>query len=95
MHVINEAFITGTATEEISLRNVFRMIQDNLSQKNKELRDLAMQILQHIYHRCGDDIETFVANCKNLRPVQTKEIKEALGKLEKSVKMAHQARLFE
>ena len=65
------------------------MIQDNLSQKNKELRDLAMQILQHIYHRCGDDTETFVANCKNLRPVQTKEIKEALGKLEKSVKMAH------
>ena len=65
------------------------MIQDNLSQKNKELRDLAMQILQHIFVRCGDDIETFVANCKNLRPVQTKEIKDSLGKLEKSVKIHH------
>ena len=29
--VINEAFKTGTAADEINLRNVFRMIQDNLS----------------------------------------------------------------
>ena len=40
--VINEAFKTGTAADEINLKNVFRMIQDNLSQKNKELRDCAM-----------------------------------------------------
>ena len=45
MHVINENFKAAGLTkklEELSLRNVFRMIQDNLSQKNKELRDLAM-----------------------------------------------------
>ena len=37
---------------------------------------------------------TFVANCKNLRPVQIKEIKETLGALEKSVRAIHQALLF-
>lgn len=71
------------------------MIQDNLSQKNKELRDLAMQILQHVYVRCTDDAATFVANCKNLRPVQIKEIKESLTKLDKSQKLGHQIKLFE
>ena len=70
MHVINETFKSGTKKlEELNLKNVFKMIQDNLSQKNKELRDLAMQILHHIYIRCADDIPTFVQNCKNLRPV--------------------------
>ena len=53
-----------------------------------------MMILQHVYQRCGDNTETFVANCKNLRPVQIKEINESLGKLEKSVRAAHQAQLF-
>ena len=45
MHVINETFNAAGQTkklEELSLRNVFRMIQENLCQKNKELRDLAM-----------------------------------------------------
>ena len=44
MHVINENFKTASPKklDELSLKNVFRMIQDNLSQKNKELRDLAM-----------------------------------------------------
>lgn len=70
MHVINETFKSGSKKlDELNLRNVFKMIQDNLSQKNKELRELAMQILQHVYVRCGDDVSTFVANCKNLRPV--------------------------
>ena len=96
MHVINENFKTGSKKlEELSLRNVFRMIQDNLSQKNKELRDLAMQILQHVYVRCGDDISTLVSNCKNLRPVQIKEYTEALGKLDKSSKPVHQTKLFD
>lgn len=54
-----------------------------------------MQILYHVYRCCGDDIGTFVANCKNLRPVQTKEIKESLSELEKSLRPAHQAKLFE
>ena len=95
MHVINEAFkMESEVSNEINLKNVFRMIQDNLSQKNKELRDLAMHILQHVYQRCGDNVETFVANCKNLRPVQIKEINETLSKLEKSVRAAHQTMLF-
>lgn len=45
--------------------------------------------------RCGDDISTLVSNCKNLRPVQIKEYTEALGKLEKSSKPIHQAKLFD
>jgi hypothetical protein len=45
MLVISEALKTETALHDMNLRNVFRMIQDNLSQKNKELRDLALDIL--------------------------------------------------
>ena len=48
-----------------------------------------MQILQHVYSRCGDDTNCFISNCKNLRPVQQKEIKELLSKTEKSVRAAH------
>lgn len=54
-----------------------------------------MQILQHVYVRCGDDMNTYLAHCKNLRPVQVKEIKEGFMKLEKSSKPAHQVKLFE
>ena len=54
-----------------------------------------MQILQHVYVRCADDAATFVANCKNLRPVQIKEIKESLAKLDKSQKPVHQVKLFD
>jgi len=42
MLVISEALRTETALHDLNLRKVYRMIQDNLSQKNKELRDLAM-----------------------------------------------------
>ena len=48
-----------------------------------------------MYVRCSDDISTLVSNCKNLRPVQIKEIKETLGKLEKSSKPVHQIKLFD
>ena len=97
MHVINENFKTASPKklDELSLKNVFKMIQDNLSQKNKELRDLAMQILSHVYIRCVDEAATLVANCKNLRPVQIKEVKEALIKLDKSTKPGHQVKLFD
>jgi len=32
---------------------------------------------------------TYLANCKNLRPVQVKELKDVFAKLEKSTKPAH------
>jgi len=43
--VVNEAFKQQSACDEINLKNVFKIIQENLSQKNKELRDFATQIL--------------------------------------------------
>ena len=45
MLVISEALSTATALHDLNMKTVFRTIQENLSQKNKELRDLAMQIL--------------------------------------------------
>lgn len=36
-----------------------------------------------------------IANCKNLRPVQAKEIQAVLCKLEKSTKASHQTKLFD
>ena len=48
-----------------------------------------------MYTRCGDDMPAFLAACKNLRPVQAKEIQAELVKIEKSQKPQHQVKLFE
>jgi len=78
------------------MKMVFRTIQDSLSQKNKELRDLAMQILTQVYTRCADDVSTFLAHCQGLRPVQAKEIKEVLIKKEKiAPRNGHLVKLFD
>ena len=55
---------------------------------------MAMLILQQVYVRCADDLNTFLANCKGLRPVQTKEITEELSKQEK-VQMKGLEKLFD
>ena len=45
MFVVDEAFKTNTAVEEMNLKIIFRKIQENLSHQNKEMRDLAVSIL--------------------------------------------------
>ena len=45
MYVVDEAFKSETAVDEMNLKTVFRKIQENLSHQNKEARDLSVSIL--------------------------------------------------
>ena len=69
MYVVDEAFKSETAVDEMNLKTVFRRIQENLSHQNKEARELSVAILQHVYKNCGDDVSTLLSHCKKLRPV--------------------------
>ena len=84
MYVVDEAFKSETAVDEMNLKTVFRKIQENLSHPNKEARDLSVAILQHVYKNCGDDVSTLLSHCKKLRPVQQKELKTVLEELGKN-----------
>ena len=84
MHVVDEAFKTETAVDDINLKTVFRKIQENLSHQNKEARGLSVSILQHVYKNCGDDVNSLLSHCKKLRPVQQKELKTILEELDKN-----------
>ena len=69
MHVVDEAFKSETAVDDMNLKTVFRKIQENLSHQNKEARELSVSILQHVYKNIGDDVSTLLSHCKKLRPV--------------------------
>ena len=69
MFVVDEAFKANTAIEDMNLKTIFRRIQENLSHQNKEVRELSVSILQHVYKNCSDDVGTLLSHCKKLRPV--------------------------
>jgi hypothetical protein len=50
---------------------------------NKEVRDLAIFIIQEIYKLISDDAFTLTKHLTNLRPIQLKEIKDTLTDIEK------------
>ena len=86
MHVVDEAFKSETAVDDINLKTAFRKMQENLSHQNKEARDLSVSILGHVYRNCGDDVGTLLSRCKKLRPVQQKELKILLEELGKNTR---------
>ena len=55
---------------------IFKTTHDLLDHKDKKIRDLAIQLISIVFENCEDDLETFCANCKGLRPVQLKDLKE-------------------
>lgn len=68
----------------MNLRQVFKSIQESITHHNKDLRESSYIILKNIFERCKDEPSALLANCKNLRPVQIKELTEELQKIEKS-----------
>ena len=78
LHVVNEAFKSNTAIEDINLKVVFRSLQDCLNHNTVTIRELSYLILQHIYLNCGDEASHLFGFCRNLRPVQVKELTEQL-----------------
>lgn len=83
IEVILEAFRNQLLTDETNLKTVFKATAENLAHSNKELRDMATELLKEIYRLCEDDASAFTRNLKQLRPVQLKDIKDMLQELDK------------
>lgn len=86
MLVVIEAFKTKEqeVIQDMNLRQMFKSIQESITHHNKELRESSYAILKNICERCKDEPSALIANCKNLRPVQIKELTEELQKIEKA-----------
>jgi hypothetical protein len=69
MEAILESFIKKSFSEDINLKNIFKVTADNLSHSNKDLRDIATELLVEIYKLASDDANSFVRNLSQLRPV--------------------------
>ena len=65
--------------QDANLRLMFKFTHDMLAHSSRELRDLAHALMAHIYENCEDELGAFCANVKSLRPVQQKELREALA----------------
>lgn len=56
---------------------------------------MAFQLMVFVYQNCEDDVNTFTANCKNVRPVQMKEMRDQLSTVEKNTKGDYLIKLFD
>lgn len=84
MEVVVDSLRNNLLNDENSLRSIFKGVQDLVGHTNKELKDVAIEILIEIYKLCQDDANAFIRNLKSLRPIQLKEVKDLLQEIEKS-----------
>ncbi len=84
MEVVVDTLRNNLMNDENSLRLIFKAIQDIVSHTNKELKDVAIEILIEIYKMSQDDSSAFIRNLKSLRPIQLKEVKDLLQEIEKN-----------
>ena len=69
MEVVVEALRNGNFSEEATLRQIFKSLQDQVSHTNKEVKDTAIELLKAIYKLTLDDASAFIRNLKSLRPI--------------------------
>lgn len=74
---------------------VFKYTHDLLGHKEKEIRDQTLQLITFVFMHCEDDLNAFCANVKTLRPVQLKELREALSAVAKSRDQEYLVKLFD
>lgn len=84
MEVVVDSLRNNLLNDENSLRSFFKGVQDLVGHNNKELKDVAIEILIEIYKLCNDDPSAFIRNLKSLRPIQLKEVKDLLQEIEKN-----------
>lgn len=84
MEVVVDSLRNNLLNDENSLRSIFKGVQDLVGHTNKELKDVAIEILIEIYKLCQDDSSAFIRNLKSLRPIQLKEVKDLLQEIEKN-----------
>lgn len=78
MEVVLDALRNSLLIEEAILRQIFKSMQDLVGHTNKEIKEVAIEIMIEIYKVCQDDSSAFIRNLKSLRPIQLKEIKDIL-----------------
>jgi beta-glucosidase-like glycosyl hydrolase len=66
-------------------------MQDLVGHTNKEVKEVAIEIMIEIYKLSQDDASAFIRNLKSLRPIQLKEIKDMLQDI---VKLPNTVNLF-
>lgn len=81
--VVLESLKSSLFSDEQSLKTLFKACSENLGHSNKELRDMTLEVIKNVYRLCDDDVNAFTRNLKNLRPIQLKEVKDALNEVEK------------
>lgn len=92
LQAINEGSVS---IQDINLKMVFKSTHSLLGHQNKEIREDALHIMFYVYENCEDDLNTFVSNLKNLRPVQIKELKDQLQSIEKNQESEYLIKLFD
>jgi hypothetical protein len=69
MEVIVDALRNSLLNDENSLRQIFKGVQDLVGHTNKELKEVAIEILIQIFKVSVDDVSSFIRNLKALRPI--------------------------
>ncbi len=84
MEVLIDALRNGHFNDEVSLRQVFKSVSDNVGHTNKEVKDTAIELIKEIYKLTSDDSSAYIRNLKQLRPIQLKEVKDLLSEVDKA-----------
>ena len=91
LEVALDALRNSLLTDEATLRSIFKSMQDLVGHTNKEIKEVAIEIMIEIYKLSQDDASAFIRNLKSLRPIQLKEIKDMLQDI---VKLPNTVNLF-
>lgn len=89
MEIVILALRSGLLSDEATLRQVFKSVQDQVSHTNKEVKDTAIELIKEIYKLTADDSSAYIRNLKSLRPIQLKEIKDILAEVDKTATTIH------
>ena len=89
MELVILALRSGLFSDEATLRQIFKSVQDQVSHTNKEVKDTAIELIKEIYKLTADDASAYIRNLKSLRPIQLKEIKDLLSEVEKTASSIH------
>lgn len=96
LSTMNQALMQNfLSIQDANLKMIFKYTHELLGHSAKEIRDLAIQLISIVYENCEDDLDTFCSNCKGLRPVQLKDLKEQLATLEKNSNAEYLVKLFD
>ena len=69
MEIVVLALRSGLLSDEATLRQIFKSVQDQVSHTNKEVKDTAIELIKEIYKLTADDASAYVRNLKSLRPI--------------------------